>query len=317
MSQPSTSEKVSRFEALDGLRGYACVAVIFYHAILGLVTLRSGQLASQGIFTFKGYDIYGRAVISMFSGETAVFLFFALSGAVLIRSLEKDTTRLGLLRAMVIFPIKRVLRLMPALAACLIAMFAAYNLLHVLMPSVYAQVPVKDLVDNLKLHKFNLNGVTWTLRAEMLAVPFIMAAFAVRRYLGATGLAALLSIALVVYEKKWFPDRYEVLNRSGMYFAAGFLAYDFSKSIATRFTSATAWLALFTVIFFKPIMGESRMAAVVQLAAMMVLILCLINHADSSLGKLLRNRLSLFLGKISYSLYLVNVFFLVIILNRC
>ncbi len=165
MNSPPQSE---RYASLDGLRGWLCMSVIFYHAVLGMMTLRATSVITRGIFQHTGYDVYGRTVIALLAGETAVFLFFALSGVVLLSSLERDAAQLGLMRALFIFPLKRFLRLMPAFVVCLIVMYLAFNALHLMVPSIYLYQPINELLVNLRLERFPINGATWTIRLSCL-----------------------------------------------------------------------------------------------------------------------------------------------------
>ncbi len=127
----------------------------------------------------------------------------------------------------------------------------------------------------------------------------------------------MFAIALVLYEKKWFPKSMEMLNRSSMFFIAGFIAYELAKRIKPgTISNATIWFSLFFVMLFKPVVGESRMALGVQACAMVVFLLGLMNESESTLAKWLRSRAIVSIGKISYSLCLCNVFFLVLFLKH-
>ena len=78
----------TRNHQLDGLRGYAAVAVAVFHTILGMdetliLRIVYGELSKLP----DAYSWFAKIILKLFSGETAVFIFFVLSGTVLFQSL--------------------------------------------------------------------------------------------------------------------------------------------------------------------------------------------------------------------------------------
>src|SRR4051794_1269238 len=77
---------------LDGLRGYAAVAVAFFHTILAFDETMIPRIVYGDFASLPDlYSVFAKVVLRLLSGETAVFIFFVLSGAVLFRSLARDT----------------------------------------------------------------------------------------------------------------------------------------------------------------------------------------------------------------------------------
>ena len=69
------------------------------------------------------YDAWAKVVLMVTSGQTAVVIFFILSGAVLFDSLQKDS-KSGLVPLAVKFFVRRFLRIYPAMLVCLFAIWA-------------------------------------------------------------------------------------------------------------------------------------------------------------------------------------------------
>ena len=86
MSAPNKTP--TRNNALDGVRGYAALAVGIYHSIL---CLHNSNAVEQFLKTPLHdnpnlYHFVTKLLLVIFNGETAVILFFILSGAVLFAS---------------------------------------------------------------------------------------------------------------------------------------------------------------------------------------------------------------------------------------
>jgi peptidoglycan/LPS O-acetylase OafA/YrhL len=108
----STETRPQHFGALDGLRGLAALAVVFSHAI----GVYSDTARPSGIL------LMGLQLIGNF-GQPAVVLFFVLSGFVLFTSLEKRP-------AFSAYTVRRIFRIWPALVVALAAALA----LHAVVP---------------------------------------------------------------------------------------------------------------------------------------------------------------------------------------
>ena len=111
----------ARNDQLDGLRGYAAIAVVFFHSILGPDPAMVGRVLYQNYSKIgSGYDAWAKLALTVLNGQTAVVIFFILSGAVLFDSLQRDRDS-GLVPLAVKFFVRRFLRIYPAMAVCLFA----------------------------------------------------------------------------------------------------------------------------------------------------------------------------------------------------
>src|ERR1017187_6019167 len=91
----------TRNTQMDGLRGYAAIAVVVFHSILDRDPTQNQRIVRPTIQEAHGlYDVVTKLVFMVVSGETAVLLFFVLSGAVLFESLKKTTPAVSPLTTM-------------------------------------------------------------------------------------------------------------------------------------------------------------------------------------------------------------------------
>ncbi|QNT69312.1 acyltransferase family protein [Defluviicoccus vanus] len=311
------SSPSERSTAIDGLRGYAACAVIIYHALLYPIKDHAANYLGNTIWSFSRYDMLGRTLVAIFSGETAVMIFFVMSGAVLMGALDREghISRLGMLLAK--FPIKRISRLYPALIVCLAAMYICYETLRIIFPTIYPAASLRNTIINMTLYDTSVHGATWTLKAEILAIPFIIICFMLKRYLGVFGLvlAAAYSI-MIIYFPQWSFGTY-YLPRWLIYFVCGFIAYDFSKSRVVNYVMS-GWMWVPIVIgaaILRPLLSmQSNIATLIQAFCIMLLVSHLPGKSTSPLSRIFSSKMSVFLGRISYSLYLWNVIFLNVLL---
>lgn len=307
----------TRLAALDGLRGYAAIAVVIYHAILFPIAARASGLLEMPAWALRGYDLLARLVLAVTSGETAVILFFAMSGAVLMMSLERDTKNSSLAHAVLLFPARRALRIYPALLGCLVGMFLIYSAAYYWFPGFYQQPSTTSFIVNGLLTDTAAHGATWTLKAELLAIPYILIAFLLRRLFGSIGLFGLLIYSLLILESPFLSFGMWMLPGWLMYFVAGFIAYDLRRStLIADLMNGYRWIpVMLTVLMLRACFSpRSTIGLVIQLAGIIVVIAYILGENRNHMTSFLSSRVSVFFGKISYSLYLWNVVFLNIIL---
>lgn len=299
-----------RLNALDGLRGYAALSVVIYHAILFPVAERANTLLLSSVWALSGYDQIARIVLALTSGETAVMVFFVLSGFVLMRSLDRDATARGPVTAAALFPINRLLRIYPALVVCMAGMYILYKVFHVAFPSIYPDPSLLDTLINATLFEVKVHGASWTLKAEILAIPFILAIFALRRVLGIFAYVITLCYSLLLLDIPGMSLSVWFLPSWLMYFIAGFIAHELAGSaILGKLMKGWRWTVVFAcMILFRPIVSmHSRIGLLIQLLCITLVVAHLASDTTTPLARFLSRRVSVFFGRISYSLYLWNV----------
>ena len=161
---------------IESLRGVAALMVALFHSI--------HLLPVNGVprvFMLTASDLHGgvqvvatRLCMLVFNGGAAVSLFFVMSGLVLALSLDRDDRPLSQLAPA--FVMRRFFRIYPPLALNVLVYAAVMWAVTVEWPALFGSpLPtLREVFDNLILVGKVVNGATWSLAVEMLAVPFIL-----------------------------------------------------------------------------------------------------------------------------------------------
>lgn len=157
---------------VESLRGVAALVVAAAHAGQVVVTSggQRGELALMTDPNGSFWDSARQAYRWMTPAEGAVVLFFVISGYVLRLSLDRMKDREAAWIASN-FLIRRALRLFPPVAF-MVLIFAMFSVAGYGYPS--SQLSLRSLISHAFLLDFRMNGVIWTLQAELLAAPIIL-----------------------------------------------------------------------------------------------------------------------------------------------
>jgi peptidoglycan/LPS O-acetylase OafA/YrhL len=281
--------------ALTGLRGFGAIWVVLYH----LKAFDNGQLAQLG---YLGVD-----------------LFFLLSGLVLTYVHARDFAAVDF-AAYRRFMLLRLTRIYPLHAAVLLMMGVAFvtapgwfaeqaDRAHVF--SAAAFVANALLIQNwVPRYASTWNLPAWSISIEFaayLVFPFlIQAVLAVRRAWLAVSLA-LLGVALFAAGciATGHHDPNLILKagfvRMAAEFGAGCLLCR-AAALGLRVPPLAGWLAIAAV---GVAIAALHASAFLAIPAFMLLLL-LAMQGDEASERLFGNRISLFLGDVSYSIYLVH-----------
>lgn len=303
---------MERSRALDGLRGVAALAVIFYHSILHHDVLVNTVLGTpiQDLTTRR--DIGTKIALMLFNGNTAVILFFVLSGFVLTISLDRMTG--SAVDVVGRFVVRRAFRLYPALFACMI--------FYYLMSVLYAIIgingfPAPDFLaamTNATLFKITWHGPSTTIQGEMLAVPFVLAFFGLYRLMGVSALFVALGYSITAMTNPamvvWAPNMAAWL----LSFAAGMLLAQsgFATIFARTSTIGIVFIAVMLVCERAFVPGLADPTTVGATVLSMALVGAIYYGGNQAVDRVLTHRIPQFLGHISFSLYLMNVPFLLV-----
>lgn len=305
-----------RNAALDGLRGYAAITVLFYHTILACDPQLIGGTLNRGVQAQStAYGVLVKIALALLNGEVAVSIFFVISGIVLFRSLRRKGHAPGLRPALAVswrFSVQRILRIWPVMAVCLAVKVGLFQSIARLWPGSVGAPTTHDLLLNLFLVKIPVHGATWTLLVEFAAVPLLLAAFfAVRRWGGIAlvpfaayaGLAALGHPRLL-WGSPWLIAGLPLIV-AGMAIECGWL--DWLMRPPLRNAAALAALpVLLTATLFIPT-SMPKLHATAFLVSVPVLVAWVYVAHEGAVGRFLQSPLSLWLGLLSYSFYLWNV----------
>ncbi len=205
---------ITRFQELDSLRGIAALLVCIYH-----YTERFDE----------AYAHYLDGLISFSVGASGVYLFFILSGFVILLSLMKKQHASD-------FIVSRLSRLYPAYWAAIAVTFSSYIFFH--LPS--REVSLTTALVNLTMLQAwldvdHVDGVYWTLSVELLFYTIMLAILLsgqlenIRRIC----ISWLLAISTVCILGTWFGFRIGpdldliLLLHHGNLFIAGMMFYLF------------------------------------------------------------------------------------------
>ncbi|MGO4412504.1 acyltransferase family protein [Cupriavidus sp. KB_39] len=285
---------------LESLRGVAAAAVLFAHA--SAVFKIDGSAAFWAIPFFDQTPAQQALSIfsALFNPGAAVVLFFVLSGYVLTLSLSRERVSLGVAAS---YLVRRALRLLPPMWMSIVAMFVLLRLVAVpdgdfsaWYQAVFPRdLAFKDVVSNALLLDFRANAVTWTMFVEVVGSLFVLAASVLRigRVADWIGVGALVGVTLLAYPS---------LALSYL------LAFHLGGSLARldlRIGSKLLCLVAIAVFAVERLFYSSQPTSAVLLAfASAALIVGVRNGAFEGL---LTTPLLRFVGRISYSLYLLHL----------
>jgi len=291
---------------MDGLRGYAAIAVVIFHSILDRDPTQNQRIVRPTIQEAHGlYDVVTKLVFMVVSGETAVVLFFVLSGAVLFESLKQRHA--GPVATAIGFSVRRLLRLYPTFFVSLAGCLGAFAVAGAFSSEAGHFWP------NAALYDFSVLGASWTLQVEFLAVPFILVGYWCYRRFGVAGIAAAYAIFATALCAPWLRVHLVYYQRFLSCFALGLLVPTGLGAAVARLLPAMAWPAvLVAMLASRHVMGLHwwSMDAEQVLAALLVTLL--FYGRAGGLGRLFDRGVSQYLGRMSYSLYLFNVIFLIL-----
>jgi len=278
--------KTGRYEELDSLRGIAALFVLFFHYTLHRPEANLG-------FRF---------------GVTGVDLFFMISGFVIFMTLKKINQSSD-------FIISRVSRLYPTYWACVTLTF----ILICINPLNNTPVDYKQYLFNLTMFQYyfrirNIDGPYWTLLIEMVFYISILLVFhfKIMRYLKLMGVIVCITAAALcfyfnqnkVVEKIFWV--FPLLSFLPLFFA-GIIFYDIytlKEKLLQNYLLIALCLVSQTILFPK---GRStdyitNFEYFIILVIYFSIFILFVHHKL----KFIVNPVTIFLGKISYAVYLIH-----------
>ncbi len=273
-----------RYLELDALRGIAALAVVLFH-----YTRYFKDIGTYNQTTFLNWFRHG---------DLGVHLFFIISGFVIFMSLEKSARPKD-------FIVARFSKLYPTYWACVILTFIVINI----TPFWTEKASFFDMLVNLTMfqHWFmvkDIDGVYWTLAIELCFYTFILIIFSFKKLKEIESFGILwLAIMVIVYYLMinnlapkinfyyWIP-----LLKNGTLFFAGIVFY----LIKTKGQNIKRYSYLLLCIAVHLLMNPLYES----IAVILFFLVFYLFIADKL--NFLANKPLLFLGSISYALYLIN-----------
>ncbi len=305
-----------RLRSLDSLRGVAALIVVFYHCTI--------TYYPRGL---PGWIKHSPLAV-LVAGNGSVLVFFALSGFVLFLALG-DAGRLRYLP----YIVKRFMRLYPPFAAAILASAALYELVKPQpIPALgfwfndlsWNAQPTGSLIARTlamtdKPALQGLDNVMWSLVPEVrISIVFPLIALCVRRNWYLTALAALVISVAARYSAFFHPSGrpYDAIQtmQYAFLFAGGAALALHAQTVRRRLAKAPAWskgLLWFLALVLIVLPMTPRLGTIAGFAALLIVALCLDPGLDAALSHGFAN----WLGKISYSLYLVHLLVLLTLVH--
>lgn len=300
--------KRKHFNYIDSLRGLAAIAVVFSHSI--------GVFGLPTKITFVD-----KTPLHIFwHGEGAVMVFFLISGFVLTHLLNRDENILEF-KYYFRYSLLRLNRIYPAFALVIILTF----IIRTYAPYQYDSLPaytswfnglnnmkftVQNLFKELSLiipiaSGYKLMPQGWTLVLEILisiVFPFLLIFIRINK------------IALFIFS--YFSIKLLSFTSFASLFVCGIYIYTYQDLIISKINSYGRWLKfiiliigwlLFTITFFanERIIHLIRIVFINPLLPGSVLLFILV-ISSKTIKRILNNKLLVYLGKISYSVYLIH-----------
>jgi peptidoglycan/LPS O-acetylase OafA/YrhL len=229
-SSAESSAKHGFLGRVETVRGLAALCVALTHTLgfLLLADHRGLDLLDQA----SARDTILKVICGLFNGETAVTLFFVISGVVIGRSLDGRRTDV------ISFLIRRIFRLYPAhIVATMGIIGLAWLLLMGREPIDFTAYPgmptteavwlngesfnplkLRSVVGSLTMAGWSLNLVVWSLYSEMCAAPLLPLFHRLARkgsgWIDFAALAGLIGLSLLNWDHLW--SRYLFVFYLGM-----------------------------------------------------------------------------------------------------
>lgn len=311
-----------RFRSLDSLRGLAALAVVFHHCLLTL----PASAYSRGDFAWW----FVRTPLKLLvDGPGAVLLFFVLSGFVLAASIDAGQRHGGAGFHYGRFAAKRFLRIYPPFAAIILASAGLYFLVQPTPVEglsgwfnhqswaypVTPQLIAGHLLMTDQHRDMSLMNVMWSLVHELrISMIFPLVFFSLR----ARPVTTLVVTALMSAGANYALSHYDLdpvtqtLCGSTQYilmFAVGTLLFQHNQILSARVQRTRGVGAIALVLAGAWLFYQPRSMPVIGLWSPGLAASCYVIAAFASptLVRLLTGGAASWLGKVSYSLYLVHL----------
>jgi peptidoglycan/LPS O-acetylase OafA/YrhL len=298
---------------LQSLRGIAAMSVLISHC---LWTFGSLQLNEPG-FQLGLDTVLFAALRLLMQGTTAMFFFFVLSGYVLGQSLRRSKG--SPLQVLAAFVVRRVFRIYPAMVfsvlfAALVLTAVSGTSISELSPPIAAVMKTTfttpSLLSNLVGYQYDIDPPMWSIQVEIVLIAILPLLFAVSLR---TNLLADLAITILLTAWTiWQWDHLPMPLRFVYFFQIGLVLPRLLEApLAKRIIGSSAMMAASLLIliaidwlFFRGTLSNSFLKHVIDAVISAQIIGFVLLRTDVSATKVLAARPLVWLGDISYSLYI-------------
>ncbi|MES9783585.1 acyltransferase [Bacillus thuringiensis] len=321
---------MKRYEELDSIRGISSLVVMIGHHLMIFSAFQNYSYEDNKPFVvYLLKETPARLIFS--SGNESVIIFFVLSGFVLYESIQKNYSSYGS------YLLKRICRIyIPYIVAIIIAIICQATIseygISYLSEWFNRSWTIESSSSLIAQHillvgKYNTdayNGVIWSLVHEMrISIIFPLILMICLRKTLRCSLLLLFSfsicsvVILFLFRPGLTLTSYALTLHYTVLFLLGALVAKYKNNLivfysnCTKNTKITWFLFAILLFMYEGLIGEMKVLNnfifrdyVVAISACLFVILSL---SISTLSSLLRNKYLLYLGKISYSLYLYHI----------
>ncbi len=267
-----------RMLELDALRGIAAMAVVIYHLV------------------YRYHEIYGHQGLPVYwsyFGQYGVQLFFMISGFVIYWTLDRVERPIE-------FVISRFSRLYPVFWASMLITFVVLTLVQLPERTVTFSTAMQNLM---MFHEYfsvdHVDGVYWTLTLELTFYTWVFLLLIGGRKHWATPLLILLVVANLGLQHVSTVPRWALLltlDGYAHFFLFGVALYDWRQQ-------RTRPMAVLAMLFS---VGLCLVGSNVLISAIYIVLMMLFFATLKGYLPFIGNSILVWLGAISYSLYLIH-----------
>ena len=284
-------EKSSRIKELDALRGIAALMIVLFH--------------------FTMYRV--EADLGFKLGTTGVDLFFMISGFVIFMSLSNIKNSIS-------FVINRVSRLYPTYWASISITFLFIFIQSLIINEAFGAYNIKQYFGNMTMFQFylkipDIDGPYWTMIIEMLFYlgMLFLFHFKLLKHINIIGVSLTILIVLMANFGFHIPLIKTIIYWIPLFqfiplFFAGIIFYkiytDKSKQLSKY--SIVVLCLISQILLFKFSGLSKEFINHTEYAAMLIIFFGLFTLFVNNKLNLIASKGTLFLGKISFALYLIH-----------
>jgi peptidoglycan/LPS O-acetylase OafA/YrhL len=292
LSAPSNNFSIE----IESLRGIAAILVLVGHFKLFIF----GNLA--GSLSFKTSALFKTLVDNMLNPQPSVLLFFTISGLVLGRQLRKSPIE-GF-PSFIAYLCRRGFRLLPLIWATTIFAFILDGFVH--------QRNFALLYSNLILKDISLNIVLWSIQVELWCSLFFPILFWMFRTSGVLyNVLLFIGFAFLSYFVKT-----PIFMQFWVFFHAGLLVDVLSANLnLSRFKNPLILLSAYLIFILAPefsigprnwAYGAWQSWVLPEIIACPLILFFIVHNKNNAVNAFLRLSWIRYLGKISFSVYLIH-----------
>ena len=312
---------------VESIRGIAALYVAFWH-VLGLTIPFNYHASILSADNMR--DLTLRFIATLINGQTAVVVFFVISGFVIGRSLDRKDSVLPAAQSYALFMLRRALRLYPAHIVALLGIVALAWLFLMHRPRIdFTAFPMIDALSivwlnaepfnhmtwrtvatNLTMGSWSLNMVVWSLYVELAVVPALPIFHKLTRagnlYLDLAIVGGLIALTIFNWDHLW--SRYWFAFYLGMMVQTHGRRWSFllERAMVGRWPAiAVSYAVLVLPLGFT---DGGWVAVVIQVLGAFSLLSLIVWCDAPRLQRALEHPVLRWNGRISYSFYLWHFF---------